>query len=69
MTFHGCFLPSFDSFGKAVSEKKIFLEISVTAWPNESKFGRNHPWKVLYKHCSFISDPLANMAATGNSCF
>jgi len=24
MTFQGCFLPSFDSFGKAVSEKKIF---------------------------------------------
>ena len=24
MTFQGCFLPSFDSFGKEVSEKKIF---------------------------------------------
>jgi hypothetical protein len=24
MTFQGCFLPSFDSFGKTVSEKKIF---------------------------------------------
>jgi hypothetical protein len=24
MTFQGCFLPSFDSFEKAVSEKKIF---------------------------------------------
>jgi hypothetical protein len=24
MIFQGCFLPSFDSFGKAVSEKKIF---------------------------------------------
>jgi hypothetical protein len=23
MTFQGCFLPSFDSFGKVVSEKKI----------------------------------------------
>jgi hypothetical protein len=28
MTFQGCFLPSFDSFSKAVSEKKIFLEIN-----------------------------------------
>jgi hypothetical protein len=27
MTFQGCILPSFDSFGKAVSEK-IFLEIN-----------------------------------------
>jgi hypothetical protein len=24
-TFHGCFLPSFGSFGQAVSEEKIFL--------------------------------------------
>jgi hypothetical protein len=24
MTFQGCFLPSFDSFGQAVSEEKIF---------------------------------------------
>jgi hypothetical protein len=30
---------------------------------------RNHPWKVLYEDCSFSSDPLTNMAATGNSCF
>jgi hypothetical protein len=28
MTFQGCFLPSFDSFGQAVSEKKIVLEIN-----------------------------------------
>jgi hypothetical protein len=26
--FQGCFLPSFDSFGEVVSEKKIFLEIN-----------------------------------------
>jgi uncharacterized membrane protein len=30
---------------------------------------KNHPWKVLYNDCSFSSDPLTNMAATGNSCF
>ena len=27
-TFQGCFLPNFDSFGQAVSEEKIFLEIN-----------------------------------------
>jgi hypothetical protein len=27
-TFHRCFLPNFSSFGKAVSEEKIFLEIN-----------------------------------------
>ena len=26
MTFQGCFLPSFDSFGQAVSEEKIFFK-------------------------------------------
>ena len=40
-----------------------------TARPNGSKFGRNHPWKVLYKECSFSSNSLTNMAATGNTCF
>jgi hypothetical protein len=27
-TFHRCFLPSFGSFGQAVLEEKIFLEIN-----------------------------------------
>jgi hypothetical protein len=48
-----------------------FLEInqSETRIANESKFGRKHPKKILYKDCSFTSDPLTNMATTGNSCF
>jgi hypothetical protein len=36
---------------------------------NTSKLGRKHPWKVIYKDCSFSSDPSINMAATGHSCF
>ena len=28
-TFQGCFLPSFDSFGQAVSEEKIFLNRAI----------------------------------------
>jgi hypothetical protein len=28
MTFQGCFLPSFDSFGKVVSEKKILKKLT-----------------------------------------
>jgi hypothetical protein len=36
--FQGCFLPSFDSFGQAVSEKKIFLEIN----QSETRMGPAH---------------------------
>jgi hypothetical protein len=49
------FLPSFGSFGKAVS--------------NESRLGRKHPCIVLYNDCSFSSDPVTNMATTDHSWF
>jgi hypothetical protein len=33
-TFHGCFLPSVGSFGQAVSEENIFLEIDQSETKN-----------------------------------
>ena len=37
--------------------------------PSELKLGRKHLWKVLSKEWTFCSNPLPNMATTGNSCF
>jgi hypothetical protein len=42
-----------------ISKKTFYPE---TARPNESKLGREHPWKILYQDCSFCPDPSTNMA-------
>jgi hypothetical protein len=38
---------------------------SETAFPNAPTFVRKHPWKFLYKDCSFCPDSLTNMTCFG----
>jgi hypothetical protein len=63
MTFQGCFLPSFGSFGKAVSKKKNFFRKQPIRnknclwWPCLLTIGtklEDHPWMLPTKF-RFIS--------------
>ena len=47
----------------------ILIFSSETTWPNGTKLGSKHLYKVLYKVSPFRSVPPTNMAAKGNSCF
>jgi phosphoglycolate phosphatase-like HAD superfamily hydrolase len=60
-TFHRCFLPSFRSFGHAVSEE-IFRNRPIR---NKNRLW----WPCLYIDWSFCRNLLTTMATTDNSFF
>jgi hypothetical protein len=64
-----CLLTDRDEMSILYRGSAIHASYQVSVHLNESKLGRKHLWKVLYKDCSFCPDPLTNMAAIGNSCF
>jgi hypothetical protein len=63
LTFH-CALRKLNTEPSIGASQQVLVDLG----PNELKLGRQHPWKVLCKDCSFSSDPLTNMATTGHSC-
>jgi hypothetical protein len=54
MTFQGCFLPSFNSFGKTVSVKEEFLEINQSE--TRIAFGSHVCQRIGTKLAFFIKD-------------
>jgi hypothetical protein len=52
-----------------ILELVVFSQDLLVTLANVPKLSRKHLWHVLYKECSFHSDPLTDMAAKGNSCF
>jgi hypothetical protein len=59
-TFHGCFLPSFTSFGWAVSEEEIKM------WKVNRRQMTDAKW---WQKLTLLLARWANMAVIGNSCF
>jgi len=57
-TFHRCFLPSFGSFGQAVSEEKILIFIPlIDAFHKQKTNSKNmliHTSKEINKSCRFL---------------
>ena len=66
MTFQGCFLPSFDPFGQAVSEETIFLEITNQKQELPVAAMVVNGWEITNKLAIFIED-LPNFDSFGKA--